>query len=424
MAVFDRFKNAVNAFTSRDPTRFREDENYAASSFVFGDIRPDRLNLSYSKQDKSIAEAVCNRIAMDVAAVDIRYCYTDGNKSYIDDVDSALNDCLTLEANIDQTARSFIQDIVTTLMDEGYCAVCPVDTEVDLSEKEVVDIYTMRVGKIVEWKPKHVRVNLYDERTGNHKELTYRKSEIAIIENPFYTIMNRPNSTLKRLVRKLAILDIIDEQTGSGKLNMIIQLPYSVRTQAKKEQAEERKKDIEMQLTENRYGIAYIDSTEKIIQLNRPLDNNLLSQIESLQKLLFSQLGMTEEIMNGSANQETMLNYYSRTVQPFLNAICDEFKRKFISRTARTQGKTITYFRDPFALVPVSEIAKIADTMTRNEIMTANEIRQKIGMRPSDDPKADELRNKNLSQSADAQAAEQMAENEAYAEEGNYPYEE
>lgn len=424
MAVFDRFKNAINAFTSRDPTnpKMQQEELKSASSIMYyGGVRPDRnYSTSYGK-DRSIAEAIINRIAVDVASVDIRHVYTDSNKSYLKDVNSSLNNCLTLEANLDQSWRDFILDIVLSVIEEGNIAVCPIDYDKDMDDYEVVDIYSLRVGKIVEWRPKHVRVHLYDERDGQYKDLLYRKCDVAIMENPFYTVMNRPNGTLKRLIRKLSILDIVDEQTGSGKLNMIIQLPYSVRTAIKKEQAEERKKDIEMQLTENKYGIAYIDSTEKVIQLNRPLDNNLLTQIESLIKLLFSQLGMTEEILNGTANQETMLNYFSRTVQPYLNMITDEFKRKFISRTARSQGQTIMYFRDPFALVPVSEIAKIADTMTRNEIMTANEIRQKIGMKPSSDPGADELRNKNLSQSSEAQRMEKWTKLDGdYSEEGDY----
>lgn len=424
MAVFDRFKNAINAFTSRDPTNPKmqqEELKTASSTMYYGGIRPDRnYSTSYGK-DRSVAEAIINRIAVDVASVDIRHVYTDSNKSYLKDVDSSLNNCLTLEANLDQSWRDFILDIVLSVIEEGNIAVCPIDYDKDIDDYEVVDIYSLRVGKIVEWRPKHVKVRLYDERNGQYKDLLYRKCDVAIMENPFYTVMNRPNGTLKRLIRKLSILDIVDEQTGSGKLNMIIQLPYSVRTEVKKEQAEARKKDIEMQLTENKYGIAYIDSTEKVIQLNRALDNNLLTQIESLIKLLFSQLGMTEEILNGTANQETMLNYFSRTVQPYLNMIADEFKRKFISRTARTQGQTIMYFRDPFALVPVSEIAKIADTMTRNEIMTANEIRQKIGMKPSSDPRADELRNKNLSQSSEAQSMEEWAKNDGdYGEEGDY----
>lgn len=420
MALFDRFKNAVNAFASRDPTPLG---SYASTYIDYGagySERPDMANRSIY-QEIDMITSIYNRIALDAADISIRHVQKDEEGNYQEDVDSGLNECLTVEANLDQSYRDFIKDMVVSMMDEGDIAVCPILTDKDPETREVVDIYTLRVGKIVQWYPKHVRVDLYDEESGNHKELVFQKSSVAILTNPMKSIMNDKNSTIRRLKRKLAILDAVDEKVGSDKLNMIIQLPYSVKTKVRQEQVEERKKDIEMQLTENKFGIAYIDSTEKIIQLNRPLENNLQTQIEYLYKTAMTQLYMTEEILNGSANQETMTNYSSRTVKPYLDAIRDEFRRKFISRTGRAQGKDIMYFRDPIALVPASGIADIADTFTRNEIMTANEIRQKIGMKPSKDPRADELRNKNISQSAEAEAAEYQ---NYEGEEGDYQNEE
>lgn len=324
----------------------------------------------------------------------------DDNGRFLEEINSGLNSCLTLEANVDQTSRAFIQDVVMSMFDEGSVAIVPVDTDRD-PKIGSFDIYSLRTAKILEWYPRHVKVRVYNDRTGEQEDLVLAKSEIAIIENPLYAVINEPNSTMQRLIRKLALLDRVDEESSSGKLDLIIQLPYVIKTQARRDQAERRRKEIEDQLQGSRYGIAYTDGTEKIVQLNRSLDNNLTKQIEYLTDLLYSQLGITQEILNGSANEATMLNYYDRTVEPIAAAIADELRRKFLTKTARTQKQSIVFFRDPFKLVPVSQLAEIADKFTRNEIMTSNEIRQIIGMKPSNDPSADELRNKNLSQPAD-----------------------
>ncbi|MBQ7687155.1 MAG: phage portal protein [Bacteroidaceae bacterium] len=340
-----------------------------------------------------------NRIAMDAASLNFRHVRLDENGGYTEEIPSGLNNCLTVEANLDQTHRAFIQDAVHSMLDEGCVAIVPVDTDIDPRNTTSVDIRSMRTGRIVEWYPKYVKVNLYNEQTGKREDVTLPKSMVAVIENPLYSIVNEPNSTMQRLIRKLNLLDISDEKTSSGKLDMIIQLPYIIRTKARREQAEARRKDIEEQLAEGKYGIAYTDGTEKITQLNRPVENNLMAQIEYLTSMLYSQLGLTQAVMDGSADEATMSNYYTRTIEPLAAAITDELRRKFLSKTARTQGQTVTFFRDPFKLIPISNIAEIADKFTRNQIMTANEIRQKINMKPSRDPDADRLKNANIAES-------------------------
>ena len=357
--------------------------------------KPDRPRLSRGNE-RSIATAVYNRIAMDCASINIQHVQLDENGRYIETRKSGLNNCLTLSANVDQTGRALIQDAVLTMLDNGCVALVPVDTTINPDVSDSYDILTMRTGKIVEWFPKHVRVSVYNEEKGKREDIIVPKSTIAIVENPLYAVVNEPSSTMQRLIRKLVLLDAIDEQSGSGKLDLIIQLPYVIKTPARKAQAEERRKDIEMQLSGSKYGIAYTDGTEHITQLNRPVENNLMKQIEFLTSMLYSQLGITQTILDGTADEKTMLNYYNRTIEPIVSAIIDEMKRKFLTKTARSQLQSIMMFRDPFKLVPVTEIATIADTFTRNEIMSSNEVRQIIGMKPSSDPKADELRNKNL----------------------------
>ena len=349
--------------------------------------------------ERSIVTSVYNRIALDAASIDIMHVQLDKDNRFESIRESALNECLTRNANIDQTGRAFIQDVVMSMLDEGCVAIVPVDTTFNPDITNSYDINTMRTAKIVEWYPAHVKVNLYNDRTGRKEDLILPKKTVAIIENPLYAVINEPNSTMQRLIRKLNLLDVIDEQSGSGKLDLIIQLPYVIKTDARRQQAEQRRKDIEMQLSGSKYGIAYTDGTERITQLNRSVDNNLMKQIEYLTSMLYSQLGITQAILDGSADDKTMLNYYNRTIEPIVSAIVDEIQRKFLTKTAITQKQAIAYFRDPFRLVPVNEIAEIADKFTRNEIMTSNEIRQIVGMKPSKDPNADELRNKNLSQS-------------------------
>jgi hypothetical protein len=341
------------------------------------------------------------RVAMDVAAIDIKHVRLDDNERYSETIKSGLNECLSIEANLDQTGRALKQDIVMSMFDEGCVAIVPVDTTIDPRKSNSYDILSMRVGKIVEWYPEHVKVKLYNEKTGEKEDVVVPKKTVAIVENPLYSIVNEKNSTLQRLIRKLNLLDAVDEQSGSGKLDLIIQLPYTIKSDTKREQAEKRRADIENQLTGSKYGIAYADATERITQLNRPIENNLMKQIEYLTNLLYSQLGITQAIMDGTADEKTMLNYYNRTVEPIVSAIVDEMKRKFLTKTARSQRQTILAFRDPFKLVPVNDIAEIADKFTRNEIMTSNEIRQVIGLKPSDDPKADQLINSNISQPTD-----------------------
>ena len=387
-----RLKDAWNVIANRSPTMEFRDVGNSYSH------RPDRARFTRGNE-RTIVTSVYNRIAMDVAAIDIKHVILDKDGRYSDDKESGLNDCLNLSANTDQTGRAFKQDIVMSLFDEGCIAIVPVDTTMNPINTDSYDILSMRTGKIVEWYPQHVKVYLYDERTGKKEYVTVPKNTVAIIENPLYAIINEPNSTMQRLIRKLGLLDSIDEQSGSGKLDMIIQLPYTIKTDAKRQQAEIRRKDIEMQLTGSKYGIAYIDSTERITQLNRPVENNLMKQIEYLTSMLYSQLGITQSILDGTANEETMLNYYNRTIEPIISAIVDEMKRKFLSKTARTQGQSIMFFRDIFKLAPIGTIAEVSDKFTRNEITSSNEIRQKIGFKPSKDPKADQLVNSNISQS-------------------------
>lgn len=397
ISLGSRLKQAWNAFTSRDPTKIEYDSGISYS------YRPDRPRFTRGNE-RSIVTAVYNRIALDVAAIDIRHSKLDDNKRYVGDIDSGLNNCLTLEANIDQTGRAFRQDIVMSLLDEGCVAIVPVDTVGrDPTISEAYDIESMRTGKILEWKPRQVRVRVYNDQKGIKEDILLPKHLVGIVENPLYAVMNEPNSTMQRLIRKLGLLDVVDEYSSSGKLDLIIQLPYVIKSKARQEQAEERRKDIEKQLSGSRYGIAYVDGTERITQLNRPVENNLLKQIEYLTNLLYSQLGMTASVMDGTADEKTMLNYNNRTIEPIVAAIVDEMKRKFLSKTARSQGQSISYFRDPFKLVPVADIAEIADKFTRNEIASSNEIRQIIGWIPSSDPRADELRNKNLSEPASVQ---------------------
>lgn len=393
-SILTRLKDAWNVFSGRDPTRYRPKLGVSSS------YRPDRMHFSRGNE-RSIVTSVYNRISLDAAAIDILHVRLDKNKRYIEDIDSDLNNCLTIEANIDQSARAFRQDIYMSMLDEGCIAIVPVDTEDDPDNPGGMKIYTMRVGKIVEWFPRHVRVELYNDNSGRREEVIVPKITVGIVENPFYAVMNEPNSILQRLIRKLNLLDAIDEQSSSGKLDLIIQLPYTIRSDLKRQQAEQRRKDIVEQLTDSKYGIAYTDGSEHITQLNRPVENNLMKQIEYLTSMLYSQLGINQEILEGSANEETMLNYYNRTIEPIVSAVVDEMKRKFLTKTARTQGQSIASFRDPFKLVPVKELAEISDKMTRNEIMSSNEIRQVIGMKPSKDPSADQLRNKNLNQSTE-----------------------
>ena len=393
MKFTDRIKHGWNAFLNRDPTY-----NYRDLGGPSYGYRPDRMRFTRGNE-RSIVTSVYNRIALDAASIDIMHVQLDKDDRFESVRDSALNECLTRNANIDQTGRAFIQDVVMSMLDEGCVAIVPVDTTFNPDVTNSYDINTMRTAKIVEWYPTHVKVNLYNDRTGRKEDLILPKKTVAIIENPLYAVINEPNSTMQRLIRKLNLLDVIDEQSGSGKLDLIIQLPYVIKTDARRQQAEQRRKDIEMQLSGSKYGIAYTDGTERITQLNRSVDNNLMKQIEYLTSMLYSQLGITQAILDGSADDKTMLNYYNRTIEPIVSAIVDEIQRKFLTKTAITQKQAIAYFRDPFRLVPVNEIAEIADKFTRNEIMTSNEIRQIVGMKPSKDPNADELRNKNLSQS-------------------------
>jgi Phage portal protein. len=390
LTLGSRIKNAWNIFRNKTPAMSYD---YSGSYY-----RPDRPRFSRGNE-RTIVTSVFNRIALDVSSLNVRECKMDENDGLVEYVDSDLDRCLSLEANIDQTGRSFIQDVVMSMFDEGCVAIVPVDTTRN-PDKGTYDILTMRVGKITQWYPTQVKVNVYNDRTGNKEDIIVNKNEVSIIENPLFAVMNEPNSTLQRLMRKLVLLDSVDEQSSSGKLDLIIQLPYTIKSELRKEQAEKRRQDIENQLMGSRYGIAYADSTEKITQLNRPLENNLMKQIEYLTSMLYSQLGITQEILDGTANEQTMLNYYSRTIEPIISAITEEMTRKFLSKTAITQHKKITYFRDPFKLVPLNNIADIADKFTRNEILTSNEIRQIVGIKPSDDPKANMLQNSNIKQPA------------------------
>lgn len=388
MNIGSRLKHAWNAFLNRDPPGSR----YYGGGYSY---RPDRMRFSRGSE-RTIINAIYNRIALDAASITINHVKLDENNRFDSIIDSGLNYCLNTEANADQTGRGLIQDIVMTFLEEGVAAVVPEKTNFDPRYSNSYEIYSMRVGVPVEWYPNHVRVRLFNELTGQKEEITFPKKMVALIENPFYAVMNAPNSTMQQLVRKLALLDVVDEQAGSGKLDMIIQLPYVIKSQARRDQAEQRRAEIEKQLSGSKYGIAYTDGTERIVQLNRSLENNILKSIEYLTNMVYSQLGVTQEILNGTADEKTMNNYMNRIIEPVISAITDEFKRKFLTKTARTQGQSIMFFRDPFRLAPVSMIAEMADKFTRNEIMTPNEFRQVIGMKPSKDPKSDRLANRNI----------------------------
>lgn len=402
MSFGSRLKHAWNAFTGNVQMNYRD----LGMSYSY---RADRPRMSRGNE-RSIVTSVYNRIALDVAALNVQHVRLDENGRFLSVIDDGLNNCLTLEANVDQTARSFIQDVVISMFDEGSVAIVPVDTTTDPNVSGSYDIQSLRVGQILDWYPQYIRTRVYNEQTGRKEDIVVPKSAVAIIENPLYAVINEPNSTMQRLIRKLNLLDVIDEQSGSGKLDLIIQLPYVIKTESRRQQAENRRKDIESQLSGSKYGIAYTDGTEHITQLNRSVNNNLMSQIEYLTSMLYSQLGITQSILDGTADEKTMLNYNNRTIEPIISAIVDEMKRKFLTKTARSQRQSISFFRDPFKLVPVNEIAEIADKFTRNEIMTSNEIRQVVGMKPSDDPRADELRNKNLSEpSGSDQQSEETA---------------
>lgn len=401
MGIFDVLRHSWDVFRNREPTYY----NIGSSSTY----RPDRIR-TFIRNEQSIVTSIYTRIALDVASINIRHCRVDENGRCKEYISSGLDNCLNLEANIDQTGRAFKQDIVESMFDEGVVAMVPVDTTIDPTVTGSYDIQTMRTGKILEWYPEHVKVQLYNQKTGHREELILPKRIVGIIENPMYSIINEPNSTMQRLIRKLTLLDRVDETTSSGKLDMIIQLPYVIKSESRRKEAEKRKKDIEEQL-KGPYGIAYVDGTEKIIQLNRPVENNLMKQVEYLRNELYSQLGITQEVLNGTADEQTMLNYNSRTIEPIVSAITDEMTRKFLTKTARSQSQTIMFFRDPFRLVPVNNIAEIADKLTRNEILTSNEIRGVIGFKPSDDPKADKLINSNLNQ-PDGERTDRTIENE------------
>lgn len=392
--IGSRFKNAWNAFFNRDPTPIFDNSGNSSS------YRPDRYRPTRGNE-RSIITAINNRIAIDVAAIPIRHIKLDEDGGYLNTIESGLNNCLNLEANIDQTGRAFLQDVVLSMLDEGCVALVPTVTNVNPDYTDSYDIYEIRTGKITEWYPKQVKVEVYNDNSGRKQQILRPKRKVAIIENPMYSVMNEPNSTMQRLIRKLKLLDAVDEQSSSGKLDLIIQLPYVVKTETRRQQAENRRKEIEEQLTGSKYGIAYTDGTERITQLNRSVENNLLKQVEYLTSMLFSQLGITQTILDGTADEKTILNYRNRIIEPILSAIVDAMKVRFITKTARTQGQSISFFMEPFKLVPVSEIAEIADKFTRNEIMTSNEIRQIVGMKPSRAPQADELRNKNLNRSAE-----------------------
>ncbi len=405
MPIFERLQHAWNAFFNRDPTVEFLGKDYGAVTTY----RPDRPRLSRGNE-RSIITSVYNRIAMDVASLEFKHVQLDDDGRYESTITSGLNNCLTIEANKDQTGRAFIQDIVMSMLDEGCVAIVPIDTTFNPTITGSYDIESMRTGKIIEWRPDSVKVNVYNERTGRKEDIVVPKSIVSIIENPLYAVINEPNSTMQRLIRKLNLLDVIDEQSGAGKLDLIIQLPYVIKTEARRQQAETRRKDIEMQLSGSKYGIAYTDGTERITQLNRSVDNNLMKQIEYLTSMLYSQLGITQSILDGSSDGKTMQNYFNRTIEPIASAIVDEMKRKFLTKTARSQMKSIRFFRDIFKLVPVETVAELSDKLTRNEIMTSNEVRQSLGLIPSKDPSADELRNKNLSAPAGGRLPEPSEE--------------
>lgn len=386
-----RLKHAFNAFMNRDPTLDYQNIGPGYS------VRPDRPRLTRGNE-RTIVTSIYNRIAIDVASITINHCRVDDNDRFIEAIQSPLNKCLNLEANLDQTGRAFMQDVVMSMFDEGCVAIVPVETSLDPKKSSSYDILSMRTGKILEWYPQHIKVRVYNERTGEREDIKLAKNTVAIIENPLYAVINEHNSTMQRLIRKLSLLDSMDERTSAGKLDMIIQLPYVIKSKARREEADRRRKELEDQLSGSTYGIGYIDGTERIVQLNRPLENNLMKQVEYLTAQLYSQLGITQAILDGSASEQEMLNYHSSTIEPIISAIVDEMKRKFLTKTARSQKQTIKFFKDPFKLVPLNTIANVAGTFTMNEIITANEVRQIIGMKPSDDPKADQLVNSNINQ--------------------------
>lgn len=415
MGLGDRIRNGWNAFMNRDPT---EDFSKKLINGMVYNTRPDRTRL-LPGNERTIINAIENRIAIDVSSIKIVHARLDENGRFQNTINSGLQNCMVLSANKDQTGRAFFQDLTMSLLDEGCIAVVPVDTDVNLEEESAYDILTMRVGKITTWYPDHIRVRLYNDRIGRYDEIIVEKDKTAIIENPFYSVMNEPNSILKRLNRKLQLLDAVDEQSSSGKLDLIIQLPYVIKTEERRKQAENRRKEIEMQLTGSKYGIAYTDGTEKVIQLNRSLENNLMTQVEYLTSMLYSQLGITAEVLNGTADEKTMLNYNNRIIEPLLGAITDEFKRKFLTPTARTQHQSITFYREPFKLVPVNDLAEIADKFTRNAILSSNELRGLIGFKPVDDPKADELSNKNLNEAKGQENPVVTSRTETASSDGN-----
>jgi len=416
-----RLSHAWNAFMGRDPTELIIPQNIGPASYV----RPDRMTKPYfGDSRRSVVASIYNRISLDCAAIKIEHAIIDDNRNYVETIsNSRLNYCLTIEANLDQTSNDFIQDIVFSMFDEGAVAVVPIETSINPNLNNTFDIYTMRTAKIIEWYPKHVKVSVYNEEDGKHYDKIVPKSSTAIITNPFYSIMNEPNSTLKRLLRVMTHIDSINDQNASGKLDIIVQLPYSIRSQAKTDQAENRRKQIEAQLVDSKYGIAYMDATERITQLNRPLENNLWGQYTDLRELLYNQLGLTESILNGTAGEQELLNYYNSTINPILTAITKEMTRKFLSKNARTRGQVIWYFRDPFELVPVNQIAEIADKFTRNEILSSNEVRGLIGRKPSSDPRADQLRNSNMpdqNQGTGIPITEDKSSETKPSEEGSY----
>lgn len=389
--LMTRLKHSWNAFMNRDPTTDYRDTGPGST------YRPDRSRLSRGNE-RTIVTSIYNRLALDVASINISHCKIDDDGRFVETINSELNTCLNLEANIDQTGRAFMHDVVMSMLDEGSVAIVPIDTDIDPSESASYKISSMRTGKILEWFPNHVKVRVYDERDGQQKDIKVLKSTVAIVENPLFAVINEPNSTMQRLMRKLALLDSVDERASIGKLDMVIQLPYVIKSEARRKEADKRRNELAEQMKDSVYGIGYIDGTEKITQLNRPLDNNLMKQVEYLTNMLYSQLGITQSILDGTADEQTLLNYHTRTIEPIISAIVDEMRRKFLTKTARTQSQTIKFFRDPFKLVPINSMAEVADKFTRNEIMTSNEFRQVIGMKPSSDPKADQLRNSNLNQ--------------------------
>jgi hypothetical protein len=419
----DALKHAWNIFSNQEDQRpksspwpVQPDTGDNNSYGVASGSRPDRVRLRLPSS-RTIITSIYTRLSIDVASVDMRHVRTDSQKRYVEDIDSALNNCLTIEANIDQAARAFRQDIATTLFDRGVAALVPVDTSISPEKTGGFEILTLRVGDIVTWYPKHVKISLYNEAIGKRQDVTLEKTAVAIVENPLYSVMNEPNSTLQRLLNKLELLDAIDNQSASGKLDLIIQLPYVIKSEARRQAAEQRRADIEFQLRDSQYGIAYTDATEKITQLNRAAENNLMSQIEYLTAMLYGQLGLTEQVMNGTADEKAMLNYWNRTIEPVLTAVTEAMRRTFLTKTARTQRQTIMFFRDPFRLVPVENIAEIADKFTRNEIMSSNEMRQVVGLAPHPDPKADQLLNSNMPQGSPTPTGVVVKENGVVAEE-------